>query len=206
MDKGCLCDKCSALCCRYFVLEIDKPRTRGQFDDVRWYLVHENTFVFIENRKWYLGVYARCKHLQEDNRCGIYETRPNICRKYSTESCDYHGGDYGWEKLFSSAEQLGEYAERWLVKERQKKARRKAQGGRRKNGKATPRRRRRTPGLMPMLLAAAGGPVMRNVDRAPGGNGHANGNGNGNGHANGNGNGNGNGRGGRGISLPLLSR
>jgi Fe-S-cluster containining protein len=192
MDTGCLCDKCSALCCRYFVLEIDKPLTRGQFDDVRWYLVHENTFVFIEDRRWYLGVYARCKHLQEDNRCGIYETRPKICRKYSTESCDYHGGDYGWEKLFSSAEQLACYADEWLEKERQK-AKRKRQKG--KNGKVAPRRRRK-PGLMPMLLAAAGGPVMRDVGRAPGTNGH---------RMNGNGIGNGRG-GGKGISLPLLSR
>jgi uncharacterized protein len=191
MDKGCLCDKCSALCCRYFVLEIDKPLTRGQFDDVRWYLVHENTFVFIEKRKWYLGVYARCKHLQDDNRCGIYEKRPGICRKYSTESCDYHGGDYGWEKLFSSAEQLACYADEWLAKERQKA---KGKGQKGKTGRAKPKRRK--PSLMPMLMAATGsaGPIMRNVDRAPGANGHTNGNGNGNG------------RGGKGISLPLLSR
>jgi Fe-S-cluster containining protein len=195
MDKGCLCDKCSALCCRYFVLEIDKPLTRGQFDDVRWYLVHENTFVFIEKRKWYLGVYARCKHLQEDNRCGIYEKRPNICRKYSTESCDYHGGEYDWDKLFTSAEQLEQYADEWLEKERQKA---KGKGQKGKNGRAKPKRRK--PSLLPMLMAAtgAGGAGLRNVDRPPGANGHSNGNGNGNGH--------GNGRGGKGISLPLLSR
>lgn len=189
MDKGCLCDKCSALCCRYFVLEIDKPQTRGQFDDVRWYLVHEGTFVFIEDRRWYLGVYARCKHLQEDNRCGIYETRPKICRKYSTESCDYHGGDYGWEKLFSSAEQLLAYADEWLEKEREKRKRSEKREARsEKRGK---KRRVKKPSLLPMLMAAAGGPVMRNVDRAPAGNG--------NGHGNGSGNG-------RGISLPLLNR
>ena len=53
---SCLCEQCSALCCRYFVLEIDKPETRRQYDDVRWYLVHENTFAFIERKKWYLGI------------------------------------------------------------------------------------------------------------------------------------------------------
>jgi len=115
MSSSCLCDQCSALCCRYFVLEIDAPQTRQQYDDIRWYLVHQNVFVFIEKKKWYLGIYSRCKHLQEDNRCGIYETRPRICRQYSTENCDYHGGEYDWEVLFSSAEQLWEYAEEQLA-------------------------------------------------------------------------------------------
>ncbi|HEY7118200.1 MAG TPA: YkgJ family cysteine cluster protein [Tepidisphaeraceae bacterium] len=198
-SSGCLCDKCSALCCRYFVLEIDKPETRGQFDDVRWYLVHEGTFVFIEKKKWYLGVYARCKHLQEDNRCGIYDKRPNICRAYSTESCDYHGGDYGWEKLFSSAEQLERYAREKLAKRRQKaRAKgRKAGGGGRRTGV---RRRQRRANLLPILLTAGGrGPINGSIYPSPGANGNRNGNGNGNGHAHGAGNG-------RAISLPLLSR
>jgi uncharacterized protein len=194
--SGCLCDKCSALCCRYFVLEIDKPETRAQFDDVRWYLVHEGTFVFIEKKKWYLGIYARCKHLQPDNRCGIYEKRPKICRDYSTESCDYHGGDYGWEKLFSSAEQLERYAREALAQKRQKAK------GRRQKGAAggRSRRRQRRPNLLPILLTA-GGP-RHNGAHSPG----ANGNGNRNGNCHADGNGHANGGNGRAISLPLLSR
>lgn len=136
---SCLCNQCSALCCRYFVLEIDKPQTRRQFDDVRWYLIHENVFVFIEKKKWYLGFYSRCKHLQPDNRCGIYHTRPRICRKYSTQNCDYHGGEYDWEVLFSSAEQLQRYADQKLGKIKKTE----------KNGKL-----RRLPRLKPMLMLA----------------------------------------------------
>ena len=162
MASGCLCDKCSALCCRYFVLEIDKPESRGQFDDVRWYLVHEGTFVFVEKKKWYLGVYARCKHLMAANRCGIYEKRPKICRAYSTENCDYHGGDYGWEMLFSSAEQLEEYAEKKLAKIAAKRRREKEREALAKTAKAPEkrvRRKRRRPLLQPALLqlAALGG-------------------------------------------------
>jgi uncharacterized protein len=122
-DSACLCDQCSALCCRYFVLEIDKPETRRAYDDIRWYLVHENVFVFIEKRKWYLGIYSRCKHLQTDNRCGIYLTRPQICRDYSTDNCDYHGGEYDWEVLFSSADQLERYAKEKLAEAREKQRR-----------------------------------------------------------------------------------
>src|SRR5687768_2380561 len=155
MSSGsCLCDQCAALCCRYFVLEIDKPETRRQFDDVRWYLVHESTFVFIEKKKWYLGVYARCKHLQSDNRCGIYEKRPAICRGYSTDTCDYHGGDYGWEMLFSSAEQLEKYAEEWLTKQRLRKKRSEKRGAR--SEKKTRRTVRRKPPRLQVTLLAGG--------------------------------------------------
>jgi Fe-S-cluster containining protein len=170
---SCLCEKCAALCCRYFVLEIDKPETRRQFDDVRWYLVHENTFVFIEKRKWYLGVYARCKHLQQDNRCGIYEKRPRICRDYSTENCDYHGGDYDWEILFSSAEQLERYADQWLAKERLKKKRREQRETKTIASKRHRPRRRKPPRLHVTLLAGGPDRPPRNVN----GNSHRNGNG-----------------------------
>jgi Fe-S-cluster containining protein len=98
------------LCCRYFALPIDNPDTAKDFDDIRWYLCHENVVVFVEKRQWYVGILNRCKHLLDDNRCGIYENRPDICRGYSTKDCDYHGGDYGFSKLFTSAEQLREYA------------------------------------------------------------------------------------------------
>lgn len=128
---SCLCDQCAALCCRYFALPIDNPTTARQFDDIRWYLCHENVVVFIEKKQWYLGILTRCKHLQEDNRCGIYETRPKICRGYSTDNCDYHGGEYDWEKLFTSAEQLREYGLEYLRKRRE---RRKAK----KNGDGKP--------------------------------------------------------------------
>jgi Fe-S-cluster containining protein len=123
-----LCDQCSALCCRYFALEIDKPTTAEDYDNIRWYLVHENVVVYIHKKRWYLGILTRCKHLQEDNRCGIYKTRPRICRQYSTDNCDYHGGEYDFDVLFTSAEQLREYAEKKLgrsILPRSRKRRRK---------------------------------------------------------------------------------
>ena len=133
----CLCDSCSALCCRYFALQIDKPKTAEDYDNIRWYLVHENVVVFIEEKKWYLGVLNKCKNLMQDNRCGIYEERPRICRGYSTDNCDYHGGDYNYEVLFTSADQLRTYAEEKLGKsilptpKKPKRARLKGKLGRR---------------------------------------------------------------------------
>ena len=104
------CDRCAGLCCRYFALPIDNPKSAKQYDDIRWYLCHENVVVFVEDKQWYVGVMNRCKHLQPDNRCGIYHTRPDVCRGYDISNCDYHGGEYNFSLLFTSAEELRLYA------------------------------------------------------------------------------------------------
>lgn len=100
-----------ALCCRYFALEIDEPDTPEEFDDIRWYLAHENVHVFIEDDEWYLAIQTRCQYLQDDNKCGIYEDRPKICREYSTDNCDYHTGQYDFQQYFTKPEQLEAYAQ-----------------------------------------------------------------------------------------------
>jgi uncharacterized protein len=113
-DTDNLCDRCAALCCRYIALPIDNPTDVRDYDNIRWYLLHENVVVFIEDEQWYIGFFTRCKQLQPDNRCGIYETRPRICRTYTTNNCDYHGGEYNYDELFTSADQLLHYAEKKL--------------------------------------------------------------------------------------------
>ena len=105
-----LCDHCVAKCCRYFALPIDTPETRAEFDTVRWFLLHEQTSIFIEEGDWYLIVHTPCRHLQPDNLCGIYETRPEICREYSTKNCEYED-DWTYDQYFETPEQLAEYAE-----------------------------------------------------------------------------------------------
>ena len=184
--QTCLCEQCAALCCRYFALPIDNPKSARQYDDIRWYLCHENVVVFIEEKQWYLGIMSRCKHLQPDNRCGIYETRPKVCREYTTDNCDYHGGEYNFEKLFTSAEQLQAYAKEKLKRRRARARRKRERLATKPNGRPTVkanlrRARRRNADPLTMvgdLLAASG----------------RNGNGSGNGHGNGNGK----------LSLPIL--
>lgn len=109
-DGECLCDYCNAKCCRYFALPIDTPDTIRDFDYMRWFLLHERASVFVEDESWYLLVHTVCKHLQSDNRCGIYETRPEICREYSTDNCEYDE-DTTYEKYFETPEQVAEYME-----------------------------------------------------------------------------------------------
>lgn len=106
---GILCEHCTAACCRYIALPIDTPEEREDFDPIRWYLIHEGVSVFVEDGDWYISFATSCRHVQPDYRCGIYETRPQICRDYSTDNCDYHSGDYGWEHHFSAPEHLDDY-------------------------------------------------------------------------------------------------
>jgi Fe-S-cluster containining protein len=102
------------MCCRYLALPIEPPEDRDDFDDIRWYLLHTGVSVFVEDGEWYLYVAADCRHLQPDYRCGIYQTRPRICRQYTTDNCDYHSGEYDWEQHFACPEHLDEYAREFL--------------------------------------------------------------------------------------------
>jgi len=103
-----LCDYCTAKCCRYFALPIDTPESFEDFEFVRWYMLHQNTSLFTEDDTWYLVVHTVCQHLQSDNLCGIYETRPQICREYSTDNCEYDS-DATYERYFETADQIAEY-------------------------------------------------------------------------------------------------
>lgn len=105
-----LCDHCTAKCCRYFALPIETPATRKDFDFVRWYLLHDRATVFTEDDTWYLLVHTDCRHLQKNNLCGIYETRPQICRDYSADSCEYED-DWVYDQYFETPEQVEEYVE-----------------------------------------------------------------------------------------------
>lgn len=106
---GVLCEHCTAVCCRYIALPMDTPRTQADFDDLRWFLIHEHVSVFVEDNAWYISFQTTCRHLQADHRCGIYATRPNICRQYDTDHCDYHSGDYGWQHHFTVPQHLDAY-------------------------------------------------------------------------------------------------
>ena len=114
-----LCDHCTAKCCRYFALPIDTPTTRKDFDYIHWFLLHGDVAVFAEQGQWYLLVNNVCRHLQDDHRCGIYTSRPRVCREYSTDDCEY-ADDFVYEKYLETPEQVQEYAEAVLPPKKRK--------------------------------------------------------------------------------------
>ena len=109
------CVKCGAKCCTYFCFEIDEPDDVDQFEDVRWYLCHENVSVHIDEGSWYISLMNPCTFLDPKTKlCGGYENRPLICRKYDHENCDFTQGDYGYDEEFTTPDQLEEYARKTI--------------------------------------------------------------------------------------------
>ena len=105
-----MCAKCTGLCCRYFALPIDTPEDWGDYDDIRWFLCHEDITVFVEEGDWYLNVKNKCKYLSEnDYHCEIYGIRPKICRGYEIETCDFTNNEYDYELHFTNDHQMEEY-------------------------------------------------------------------------------------------------
>ena len=118
-----LCDHCTAVCCHYVALPIDEPENKRDFDDIRWYLMHDGVIVFVEEGDWYVQFRTTCRNLRSDFKCGIYETRPQICREYKAQDCDYSGEDYSYDHLFTDPDALTEYGLEFLAKKRTVKRR-----------------------------------------------------------------------------------
>ena len=123
------CDLCTALCCKYFALEIDKPTKPRELDQIRWYLVHQDVVIWVQDGDWYLEVRNRCKHLLPDNRCEIYNTRPDVCREYGDPDdgpCEYYGDTLQFDLYFDSAEAFEPYRLKQLKKREKRLAKRRA--------------------------------------------------------------------------------
>ncbi len=105
-----LCTYCTGTCCRYFALPIETPTTRKDFDHMRWYMLHGRVSFFVDQGTWFLMVHNDCRELMPDNRCGIYQTRPQICRTYTTDNCEYDDKTC-YDQFFETPEQIEEYAD-----------------------------------------------------------------------------------------------
>ena len=109
MASKVLCGRCEGLCCRYFALPIETPEDKEDYDDIRWYLCHEDIAVFVEDGDWYINIKNRCRYLAKDNSCRIYNNRPKICRGYTTRVCDSTEGEYDYELHFTDDKQMEGY-------------------------------------------------------------------------------------------------
>ena len=108
-SKADPCAGCTGLCCRYFALPIETPEDWDDYDDIRWYLCHEDITVFVEDGDWYLNVKNKCRYLNGEHRCLNYALRPKICRQYKTDDCDKTSDEYGYELHFLDDKQMEEY-------------------------------------------------------------------------------------------------
>lgn len=110
ITSGNKCDACSALCCSYITQELDTPRTMHAFDTLLWQIAHKGVHAFKDGNGWYLLSMTKCEYLMPDNRCGIYERRPLICREHSNDTCEKDVPiDEGCDLYFQNFEELDAY-------------------------------------------------------------------------------------------------
>lgn len=120
------CDLCtSSICCTYVTQEIDKPKTIRDFDILMWQMYHKNVQIYKEEGHWYLKILNQCMNLLADGRCGIYDTRPFICREHENDYCEYDvSTDKSADLFFGTPEALDKYCKKRFKswKKRYKKA------------------------------------------------------------------------------------
>jgi len=110
------CENCKGDCCRYVAIEIDTPESLKDFEDIKWYVMHKNVQVYIEeDGTWNIEFLTPCEHLDENNLCIAYEKRPEICRKYMHDECTFHN-EYNEIFSFKTLEDVERYIEKIFKK------------------------------------------------------------------------------------------
>lgn len=107
---GNLCEYCTAKCCHYIAVPYETPDCFEDMEYIRWIVLHQRSTFFKDEEDWYLLVHTVCEKLQDDYRCGIYEDRPQICRDYTFDNCEYDE-DWTYDFYLETHQQVAEYAE-----------------------------------------------------------------------------------------------
>lgn len=108
------CDDCTgSICCTYVTQQIPGPRSKHDFDHLLWQLSHGGIQLYKDGDGWFLLIQNACLHLQADGRCGIYQDRPQICREYKNDFCEYDmPAREGWDLYFEDYASLLAYCRR----------------------------------------------------------------------------------------------
>lgn len=104
-------------CCTYITQQIDAPRSMHDFDHLLWQLSHRNVSLYQDDEGWFLLVDNPCRHLVPGVGCGIYETRPNVCRSHSNDYCELDApAEESFKKYFPDYETLDAYCRKRFKK------------------------------------------------------------------------------------------
>ncbi|MBN1131032.1 MAG: YkgJ family cysteine cluster protein [Chitinispirillaceae bacterium] len=108
------CQACNGLCCRHIALELDVPTRKADFDNIRWYLMHETVKVGIDHSgDWLIEIPLVCRHLRKKG-CAIYKKRPDICREYpgKNDFCEFEDKTSPYKILFTDETSFERYVAR----------------------------------------------------------------------------------------------
>ena len=108
-----LCNACS-MCCNYVTVEINEPKTKDDFINLIWLILHEKVMIYQDPEGiWNMEVETPCKALTKEGLCGIYEERPEICKEYKQEDCDKYSKKPFFIVLFKTREDILEYIKKY---------------------------------------------------------------------------------------------
>lgn len=84
------CSRCrGSTCCTYATQALGTLRAKADFDHLLWQVSHEGVEAYRDSEGWYLLIRGRCEHLAADGSCRIYAARPQVCREYSDDWCEF---------------------------------------------------------------------------------------------------------------------
>jgi uncharacterized protein len=103
------CVGCKAKCCRYVTVRIPKPKNKDDYEEILWYFMHKNIEVFVENGKWNILFNTKCKGLNKNWKCSVYNKRPKVCIDHNIKDCEKFGKNNPKDYYFKNYKQFLNY-------------------------------------------------------------------------------------------------
>ena len=105
------CGRCiTSKCCSYTTEALGEIEDKEDFDHLLWQISHQGVEVYKSDGDWYLLIDGKCEHLDQQGGCGIYEKRPQVCRDYNADWCEFdESAVKGFELYFRNYKELLNY-------------------------------------------------------------------------------------------------
>jgi Fe-S-cluster containining protein len=105
------CSRChGSTCCTYATEALGTMRSKADFDHLLWQVSHENVEIYKDEDGWFLLIRGSCEHLRPGGACGIYDQRPQVCRDYSNDWCEFDApAEDGFQLYFRNHAELLAY-------------------------------------------------------------------------------------------------
>jgi len=105
------CKNCGG-CCNHIAVEIDKPTSKNDYQQILWFLLHKNVRISIDNdNDWLIEFLTPCEW-RKDEKCINHTKRPNICKAYSSEECVMNGEGEADKHLFTTYDEFMAYVKK----------------------------------------------------------------------------------------------
>ncbi|MDD4250883.1 MAG: YkgJ family cysteine cluster protein [Candidatus ainarchaeum sp.] len=104
------CKTCLADCCKEVAVSINTPKTKKDWDEIKWLVLHKNVQVYKDfENDWLVEFFTPCEKLSKTNKCTIYKKRPLICKEHQSKNCIKTGPQDYYKILFKTINDVEKY-------------------------------------------------------------------------------------------------